>query len=156
MILPQTNREQRDAQIVDAYTSGDNEQQVAERFGLTVATIEKILDDKQVGVVRSGRNYRLHRKTYEAGTTIRALARNAGVSYSTMHKGLADVGTTFRPHGGNSRTVPVTATGAVREPQSARGERTASASLPDSRTTGRSAPLIQPASPTSRNLGARR
>lgn len=101
MNLTRAQREQRNAQIVAAYKNGDDEEQVAAQFGLTVATIEKILQDKQVGV-RGGRNYRVHRKTYEGGATVRELATSVGVSYGTMHNGLADAGTNFRRPGGQT------------------------------------------------------
>jgi predicted transcriptional regulator len=37
---------------------------------------------------------------YEAGTSIRALAKEAGRSYGGVHRLLADAGVTFRSRGG--------------------------------------------------------
>ncbi|MEV6832076.1 helix-turn-helix domain-containing protein [Amycolatopsis sp. NPDC051102] len=156
MTQTRAQHEQRDTQIVEAYTGGDNEHQVAERFGLTVAAIEKILDDRQVGV-RGGRNYRVHRKTYEAGSTsIRALAREVGVGYATMHTGLAHAGTNFRGHGG-SRAVPAAAQPTHREDPGTRDRAEPprrSTRTPD--TTPPSAPRIQPASPSPRDRDGHR
>lgn len=46
---------------------------------------------------------------YEAGATIRALAKETDRSYAGVHRLLADAGTHFRPRGGIMRRGPLTA-----------------------------------------------
>ncbi|MFC8010824.1 helix-turn-helix domain-containing protein [Streptomyces cinereoruber] len=46
---------------------------------------------------------------YEAGATIRALAKETDRSYAGVHRLLADAGTHFRPRGGTIRKGPLTA-----------------------------------------------
>lgn len=43
------------------------------------------------------------RDQYDAGATIRSVARRAGVSYSTARSRLLGVGTVLRPRGGRKR-----------------------------------------------------
>ncbi|MFI8370942.1 helix-turn-helix domain-containing protein [Streptomyces sp. NPDC085466] len=45
------------------------------------------------------------KKKYDSGTSIRALAEEAGRSYGGVHRLLADAGGTFRSRGGDRRST---------------------------------------------------
>lgn len=46
------------------------------------------------------------RRSYEAGTSIRALAESSGFCYGTVRRWLLDAGTELRKPGGNRRRPP--------------------------------------------------
>jgi transposase len=97
--------ERRNAAMVQAAKNGATYSQIAESVGLSLSWAGQVLRSNGAPLPEHGKGVKRHldylecRAAYEAGATVRDLADAAGVSYSAMYRGLAQVGTPFRPRG---------------------------------------------------------
>jgi transposase-like protein len=102
-------RSKRNAAMVKAAQGGATYTEIARRFGLSLSWTGTILRAGGAPVPEHGKgvrldiDYSIYRDAYASGDTVRDLAREAGVSYGAMYRGLKRAGTTFRPRGGNGR-----------------------------------------------------
>lgn len=107
----------RNAEMVQAWNDGATVSQIARANGLSVSWTGRLLRLLGVVMPTAGKgikldiDYRVLREAYEKGATVRGLADAAGISYCTMHRGLAAAGVTFRPRGKRPVRTSPTATG---------------------------------------------
>jgi transposase-like protein len=118
MVLGQSGIKRPDldsAAIADAYRSGQTTVEIAARYGVHHVAINKRL--RRMGVtIRPARRRALHDRSseeivtaYDNGNSMADIAREYGVTHSTVQRTLAAAGVTTRPHGLRSRSVRIPA-----------------------------------------------